>query len=531
MATSMSPKDLEDAFIKVTFEEDTPVRHAAAAIDPLYDPWIDQASNRFSEPPVFGARQLRKLYPKHSVVLAYDGTIDLLGFPGALVQPMSPPDLITNVYFVPLARRLSNIPGVLVDQISFGSFRIAWDKYEYLLYVVKYPYGLGSIVQHYILYEGPEQPARALLLAAGAWASQLHEEVLVFNSGFWQKDHSLWLDIQKANWADVILKEKFKIAMQKDVYGFFDSEDLYKSLAIPWKRGLIMWGPPGNGKTISLKAIMKDCDQKGYTPLYVKSFKSWMGEEGSMQAVFEKARQMAPCVLILEDLDSLINDSNRSFFLNQLDGLQGNDGLLIIGTTNHFDRLDPALNSRPSRFDRKYEFPDPDEEERTLYVQYWQGKLKGNKKISFPDSLVKEIASETDGFSFAYLKEAFVSSLVLLAGFEDDDKPGFGDVLKGQVKSLRDQLDKGKDKLSQLGSAPAVSARARPSPPRPNAGRLTQIDERFLGLGRIWDATAGAVGRMPGSMPGVADPAEAGAQSQRRELRDLGLSFGRSFAA
>ena len=52
------------------------------------------------------------------------------------------------------------------------------------------------------------------------------------------------------------------------------------------------------------------------------------------------------------------------------------------------------------------EFPDPDEEERTLYIQYWQNKLQGNKKISFPDSLVKEIASETDGFSFAYLKEA-----------------------------------------------------------------------------------------------------------------------------
>jgi transitional endoplasmic reticulum ATPase len=79
----------------------------------------------------------------------------------------------------------------------------------------------------------------------------------------------------------------------------------------------------------------------------------YMGEEGSMAVVFSKARQLAPCVLILEDLDSLINDRNRSFFLNQVDGLQGNDGLLIIGTTNHFDRLDPGLSSRPSRFDRK----------------------------------------------------------------------------------------------------------------------------------------------------------------------------------
>jgi len=72
-----------------------------------------------------------------------------------------------------------------------------------------------------------------------------------------------------------------------------------------------------------------------------------------MQDVFDKARQLSPCVVVFEDLDSLITDRNRSFFLNQLDGLSGNDGLLIIGTTNHFERLDPALSTRPSRFDRK----------------------------------------------------------------------------------------------------------------------------------------------------------------------------------
>lgn len=72
-----------------------------------------------------------------------------------------------------------------------------------------------------------------------------------------------------------------------------------------------------------------------------------------MAEVFDKARQSSPCVIILEDLDSLINDKNRSFFLNQLDGIGGNDGLLVIGTTNHFNRLDPGLSTRPSRFDRK----------------------------------------------------------------------------------------------------------------------------------------------------------------------------------
>ncbi|KAI0723095.1 P-loop containing nucleoside triphosphate hydrolase protein [Earliella scabrosa] len=522
----MTPKELEEAFIKVTFEEDATPNAESAAADPLYDPWVDQASAKFAAPAVFGARQLRKLYPNHSVTLA--GNVDIFEFPGAMVQPLSPPDLITNVYFIPLARRLSQIPGVLLDSIQFGSFRVAWDKYDFLLYVVEYPSGFGTMVQHFLVHEGPEENARSLILAAGVWGAQLHDEILVYNSGYWQKDHGLWLEVQKANWKDVILKEEFKTNLQKDIYGFFDSEELYKSLAIPWKRGLIMYGPPGNGKTISMKAVMKDCDAKGYAPLYVKSFQSWMGEEAAMQMVFDKARQVAPCVLILEDLDSLINDRNRSFFLNQLDGFEGNDGLLIIGSTNHFDRLDPALNSRPSRFDRKYEFKDPDEEERTLYCQYWQNKLKSNERISFPDSLVHEIASNTKGFSFAYLKEAFVSTLVLMAGFEDDDRRSFADVLKGQIKSLREQLDQDKDKLRHLGAPQtAPSAQGGTPPPQPGGRRYTPVDERSIGLARVWDATPGPVGSMPGALP--AQPRDAGAR--QRDLRSMAYFLGRSFTS
>ena len=125
-----------------------------------------------------------------------------------------------------------------------------------------------------------------------------------------------------------------------------------------------------------------------------------------------------------------------------------------------------------------------------------------------------------------------VSSLVLLAGFEGDDKPEFGDVLKGQVKSLRDQLDKNKDKkLSQFNRAAAVPAGAPASPPQPSTGRMTQVDERSLGLARIWDAASGAIGRMPGAMPASVDPRVAGAEPHAREPRNLGpiLSFGKSF--
>jgi len=263
----------------------------------------------------------------------------------------------------------------------------------------------------------------------------------VFNQGFWNKNSGLWQEVQKANWKDVILNEDFKSALQKDIFGFFSSERIYLELQIPWKRGVVFYGPPGNGKTISIKAVMKGALDRGYSPLYVKSLQSWAGEEYAMMEVFWKARAEAPCVLIFEDLDSLINDKNRSFFLNQLDGLENNDGLLVIGTTNHFDRLDPAITKRPSRFDRKFLFENPILEERVLYAEYWQKKLRHNKHISFTDALRDEIAKLTYDFSFAYLKEAFVSALVLLASDDSDQKPTFEQMIKRQIEALRRQLD------------------------------------------------------------------------------------------
>ncbi|KAJ7228492.1 P-loop containing nucleoside triphosphate hydrolase protein [Mycena pura] len=401
--------------------------------------WLIQASAKHSGPLLQAANALRKIYPNHSIVMTPH---DVIHYPKALFVPLPNAPMVTTTYFMPLARSQGEVTGVLVDSVEFGAATVAWNNYDFIVYAITYPRGLGTMTTFCVLHQGPEEPARRLVMATGLWSQSLHEEIWVYNQGWWQKDHPLWVDVQKADWKDVILKEEFKKALHKDVYGFFKSEAVYRELGIPWKRGLIMYGPPGNGKTISIKVIMKTCDALGFAPLYVKSFQNFQGEEVAMQQVFDKARQLSPCVIVLEDLDALINDRNRSFFLNQLDGLQGNDGLLVIGTTNHFERLDPGLSSRPSRFDRKYLFDDPNREERALYAKYWQEKLKSNKEIDFPDSLVDEVAEQTSDFSFAYLKEAFVSSLVTLAGWEGDGKPTFASALLGQIKILRKQLDK-----------------------------------------------------------------------------------------
>ena len=92
-----------------------------------------------------------------------------------------------------------------------------------------------------------------LLLAAGPWSLELHGEVWVFDQGYWEKDPDLWRSVQKASWDDVILKQEKKDAIISDAQKFFDSKDTYERLNVPWKRGIIYYGPPGNGKTISIK--------------------------------------------------------------------------------------------------------------------------------------------------------------------------------------------------------------------------------------------------------------------------------------
>jgi len=172
------------------------------------------------------------------------------------------------------------------------------------------------------------------------------------------KNRELWRAVQGSSWDEVILDPEMKQHLIEDVQGFFNSKDLYQELAVPWKRGMIFHGVPGNGKTISIKALMSSLYARpdAIPSLYVKSFETCQGPQYSIRSIFSQARASAPCLLIFEDLDSLVTKDTRSYFLNEVDGLESNDGILIIGSTNHLDHLDPAISKRPSRFDRKYHF-------------------------------------------------------------------------------------------------------------------------------------------------------------------------------
>ncbi|KAH6620239.1 P-loop containing nucleoside triphosphate hydrolase protein [Boeremia exigua] len=385
---------------------------------------------------------LRSQYPQLELIIAPVVFVNLLAYASAgfatatpLEDSVKDPVYSASLrwrFYIPSGRRLDNGGGFMAETLSFGKFMYKWKDQEVILYIAEGRDGAGSYPiskNNYILTSNAHK-VDELIRDATVWGQELHNEVWVFDQGWWQKSAQLYNSVQNASWDDVILDEDMKKALQVDVESFFDSRETYQKLKVPWKRGIIYYGPPGNGKTISIKAMMHSLYQRGANgdtrmavpTLYVRTLTSYMGPEYSLGMIFAKAREQAPCYLVFEDLDSIVNDSVRSYFLNEVDGLKSNDGILMVGSTNHLDRLDPGISKRPSRFDRKYYFSNPDYAQRVQYCKFWQGKLSDNDDLDFPDKLCDYIAEITDKFSFAYIQEAFVASLLAIASRSRKEK-------------------------------------------------------------------------------------------------------------
>ncbi|KAF2265602.1 P-loop containing nucleoside triphosphate hydrolase protein [Lojkania enalia] len=446
----------------------------------LFDDYQQFTSGRTTDLDVQIVTALRTKHPELTVTTVPGSNCNLLqfaaaGYAQAELDDDAEPVLRWRGFVGPSHRGGS---GYLADAIFFARYNYTWNNENFILYSIVE--GYDSV--QYILKEPRGQETSfshssvvdSLLATIGAWLIKEEPAIYVYDR-YWTRSTKLWQEVKKAKWEDVILDPKMKKALTEVANKFFDNRDVYEEYGVPWKRGLIFHGPVGNGKTISLKALMHTLYERHppVVTLYVKS----APYDYNIRDVFQMARSMTPCMLVLEDIDTIVTNSTRSYFFNEVDGLENNDGILMIATTNHLDQLDPGLSKRPSRFDRKYLFPLPDKGERSLYAQYWRKKLKNKKNIEFPSKLCDAIADITDDFSFAYMKEAFVATLLDLArndGSEDEDdalesdgddpldKYLFWRAFKAQVKILR----------SEMGSETSASVRS-------NAGTTLGAYEGF----------------------------------------------------
>jgi hypothetical protein len=240
------------------------------------------------------------------------------------------------------------------------------------------------------------------------------------------------------SWCDIILPSVMKKEVRWHVESFMAGESAYKRLGVPYKRGFLFVGPPGNGKTMLLKVIASNA--KDWKVLYFSLPPG--GDDENVDEVFQQARDLAPTILCFEDLDSLFKrEATLSHFLNKIDGFEETKGTLMLATTNHPELIDPALTKRPSRFDRVWMVDNPDRECRRLYIE------RNFKDIE--DGLAYRMAANTDGFSVAHLKELYVSAS-MLAIDRGLDRPGEAEVMESLSALSKQILDATHDYVSNV---------------------------------------------------------------------------------
>lgn len=214
----------------------------------------------------------------------------------------------------------------------------------------------------------------------------------------------------------VVLEKEIKDAIYSSIDEFFaENQEFYRKYNIPHKRGIMLYGEPGNGKTTLVKSLVGTIN----SPVVYWQVNEFTNSS-SMKEVFDAASNIAPVVLVIEDLDSLPS-STRSTFLNTLDGATTKEGIFLIGTTNYPDRVDKALINRVGRFDRTYEIKLPNAELRLEYLQVrGMGDFISEEKMN-------EIVAYTESYSFVQLSEIF--------------RKVASDVYKGEEPNITETID------------------------------------------------------------------------------------------
>jgi transitional endoplasmic reticulum ATPase len=219
------------------------------------------------------------------------------------------------------------------------------------------------------------------------------------------------VQIPDVSWDDVGGLDELKEELLEAVEWPMKYKDAYDYVDVESPKGILLHGPPGTGKTLIAKALAKMTESNFISIKGPELLSKWVGEsEKGIREIFRKARQAAPCIIFLDEVDALVprrgsggSDSHVtenvvSQILTEIDGLEELHNVLIIGATNRLDIVDEAL-LRPGRFDRIIKVPNPDEKGRQHIFE-----IHTKKKPLATDVKIPEIVKLTHDFSGAEIE-------------------------------------------------------------------------------------------------------------------------------
>lgn len=204
--------------------------------------------------------------------------------------------------------------------------------------------------------------------------------------------------------------------------------EIFQKLGITPPKGVLLHGPPGTGKTLLAKAVANESESNFIQVKGPSLLSMWVGKsEEGVRKIFEKARQVSPCVVFFDEIDSLagrrgaaagggkVTESVLNQMLAEMDGIEDLSNVIIIGATNRPDILDPAL-LRPGRFDRivYVDVPDKEGRQQIFEIHTKNMPIKGKKNI------IITLSEDTEGYTGADI-ESLCREAAMLALRENID--------------------------------------------------------------------------------------------------------------
>lgn len=213
--------------------------------------------------------------------------------------------------------------------------------------------------------------------------------------------------IEKPNvkWEDIGALESAKQELKEAVEWPLKYGKVFEHMSARPPKGILLYGPPGTGKTMLAKAVATESEANFIAVKGPEFLNKWVGEsEKAVRETFRKARQAAPCVIFMDEIDSIAPERGKgnggddgvterviSQMLTEMDGLESLNNVVVIAATNRPDIMDPAL-LRPGRFDKSIFIGPPDKESRkSIFGIHTRGKPLAD------DVDIEKLANETEG--------------------------------------------------------------------------------------------------------------------------------------
>lgn len=222
----------------------------------------------------------------------------------------------------------------------------------------------------------------------------------------------------------------------EEIQKFWERESFFKEYGIAYKRGIMLYGPPGSGKSCTVQLIMHDVVQRN--GIVIEFGDPYLFIDG--MRILRQIQPETPIVVIMEDIDSTLEIYNESEILNILDGVNDMYKVVFLATTNYPDKLGHRIMNRPSRFDKRFRIGFPSEESRRSYFNH----IIGEKRVVELNVDIDKWVQDTDEFSIAHLKELFVAVVIL--GDEYDEA-------LETLKKMKDEIED-KDYETPMGLVP-----------------------------------------------------------------------------